>query len=469
MLRRKLIVINIVFAFVMLAIMAAGLVLLLFSLDRSDNGLVALQDLATVKSAMEEVGGDLKVGGNMDAKLRSAQSKFPEGFGLVLTDASGNVLGNTGLAQGVDVVIAYKAPKHPDKLCGTIVDGVVIVSQSFGNYTLHAVKGDGSVIRTLNQSFIIYLSVILVSLLVIFIGSIVVEVQVIFPRLKKLKEAMDEVYNGNYEQTLRLAPGKTKRRDEITALLVDFDMLRRKLRDATLAKEAADRERGVVVSGISHDLRTPLTVIKTHSKGLLDGVAQRVGREDEYINTIYSTALEMEGMVAKLADFAKTERHEVMYSFVVRDIGEHIQTFVAKHYIAYAARGLDLKCKVPKSKKLWVNIDKDQFNRVWQNLCDNSLKYKVKEEAHVLISAELVDDSVVIRVADDGPGIAEYEVEYIFESYYRGDASRTNPTDGSGLGLSIVKNCVLAHNGQIQAYNDNGLTIEITLPYRRKK
>ena len=187
------------------------------------------------------------------------------------------------------------------------------------------------------------------------------------------------------------------------------------------------------------------------------------------VSAIYSTAVEMENLVAKLADFTKVETHEITYSFVVRDICELIQGFVDKYHIAYAARGLTLQCKLPKNKKLWVNIDKDQFNRVWQNLCDNSLKYKVKEEANVLISAELIENSVVIRVADDGPGIAEYEVEYIFESYYRGDASRTNPTDGSGLGLSIVKNCVTAHNGQIQAYNDNGLTIEIILPYRRKK
>lgn len=461
MLRRRLIVINIVFALVMLAITGVGMVLLIRSMDQDVVNMVDIDDLTAVVNAMDNT--------PMSAlyDCEKAARDFPPDFHLLWVDAEGNVLGDSGLDPKAREVVLYKGPRQPTKICGTIFYGIVIVSKTYGTTTLYAVDERYSTISALQRSVTIYIIVVLGALLLIFVGSIVVEIHAIFPRLNRLREAMDQVYNGNYEQTLQLPKGK--HRDEINTLLVDFDMLRRKLRDATLAKEAADRERGIVVSGISHDLRTPLTVIKTHSKGLLDGVAQRVGKEQEYIANIYSTALEMENLVAKLADFTKVETRQITYSFVTRDISEHIQSFVDKHYIAYAARGLNLKCKVPKNKKLWVNIDKDQFNRVWQNLCDNSLKYKDKEEAHVLISAELVDDKVFIRVADDGPGIAEYEVEYIFESYYRGDASRTNPTDGSGLGLAIVKNCVMAHNGEIRAYNDNGLTIEIILPYRRKK
>lgn len=468
MLRKKLIVINLVFALVLLAITAVGVFLLIRSIDNSDANLVDIEEMTAVKARLESINDGAFSGGNLGAKLKVAQNKFADmGYQLLLVDADGKTLANEGVAYDVALAVATRAPRLPDKTTATVYDGIVIVSRTFDGNTVHAVNDDDNILPVLRRNVGVYLGVMLVALLLVFVGSVVVEIQVIFPRLSKLKSAMDQVYNGNYEQTLRLRP--TKRRDEVTALLVDFDMLRRKLRDATMAKEAADRERGIVVSGISHDLRTPLTVIKTHAKGLLDGVAKRVGKEEEYINNIYSTALEMENLVAKLADFTKVETHEITYSFVVRDMCELIQTFVDKHYIAYAARGLRLKCKLPKNKKLWVNVDKDQFNRVWQNLCDNSLKYKVKEEAHVLITAELVEDNVVVRVADDGPGIADYEVEYVFESYYRGDASRTNPTDGSGLGLAIVKNCVTAHNGQIQAYNDNGLTIEIILPYRRKK
>ena len=467
MLKRKLLVINLVFVFVMLAIAFAGVFLLMRSVDMTNRSTVNAADMRTTVQAMAATSKEEVFEIVENPSVNPQNFGFPAGYDLLLVDKSGRPIGNTGLGDDVVHAIRRLDLNNPDDTTCTVYNGVVIVSRQLNDTTLHAVDDSNSRLHVLRRNVVIYMAVLLVALLVIFVGSLVVEIQVIFPRLRKLKEAMDQVYNGNYEQTLRVPP--VKRRDEITTLLVDFDMLRRKLRDATLAKEAADRERGIVVSGISHDLRTPLTVIKTHAKGLLDGVAKRVGKEQDYISTIYSTALDMENLVAKLADFTKVETHEITYSFVVRDICELIQTFVEKHYIAYSVRGLNLKCKLPRNKKLWVSIDKDQFNRVWQNLCDNSLKYKEKETANVLITAELVDDNVVVRVADDGPGIAEYEVDYIFESYYRGDASRTNPTDGSGLGLAIVKNCVTAHNGQIQAYNDNGLTIEIILPYRRKK
>lgn len=466
MLRRKLVIINLVFAFVMLAILVVGVFQLMNAIDKSARYEMEVDELQTVETTLSNLTFPELIKFKADAP-RPADYHMPEGYQLVVFDEFGNLWYNEGFEKDVILVMQRRAPVAPNDVTATMYSGVVIVSKTLDGYTVHAVNAEGSILADLRKIVLFYMGISMATLLLIFVGSIVVELQVIFPRLSKLREAMDQVYNGNYEQTIKLRPGA--KRDEITALLVDFDMLRRKLRDATLAKEAADRERGIVVSGISHDLRTPLTVIKTHAKGLLDGVAKRVGKEDEYISNIYSTALDMETLVAKLADFTKVETHEITYSFVVRDIGEHIQAFVDKHYIAYAARGLNLRCKLPKGKKLWVNIDKDQFNRVWQNLCDNSLKYKEKEEANVLISAELIDNNVVVRVADDGPGIAEYEVEYIFESYYRGDASRTNPTDGSGLGLAIVKNCVAAHNGQIQAYNDKGLTIEIILPYRRKK
>ena len=459
-------VINLVFALVMLTITIVGALIFLRAMDKSDAFTVDSDEMELVETRLATLNREdvyaLKRGDK-----KPADYGFPAGYELFVVDKNGNVFADTGLAPDVKEVVLRKAPANGEKILCTTYNGVVMISKSDAFSTIHAVNDDDSILSELRLHAYVYIGVLMVALLIIFVGSIVVELQVIFPRLNKLREAMDKVYNGDYEQSLRLPV--TRRRDEITTLLVEFDMLRRKLRDATLAKEAADRERGIVVSGISHDLRTPLTVIKTHAKGLLDGVAKRVGREEEYINNIYATALDMETLVAKLADFTKVETREITYSFVVRDVGELIQNFVEKHYIAYAARGLNLKCKLPRGKKLWVNIDKDQFNRVWQNLCDNSLKYKDKAEANVVISAELIENNVVIKVADDGPGIAEYEVEYIFESYYRGDASRTNPTDGSGLGLAIVKNCVTAHNGQIQAYNDHGLTIEIILPYRRKK
>lgn len=321
-------------------------------------------------------------------------------------------------------------------------------------------------LRAVHSNMLLYS--VLMTLLVVLscIIHIVAETSLVFPKLNKLDNAMRQIYIGNYDKTLSFNP---RHKDEITKLMVDLDMLRRKLDQAVREKNDFERERGIMISGISHDLRTPLTVIKSNAKGLMDGVPQRLGKTDKYIETIYNTASSMEGMIERLNSFSQAQTNEGVFSFADRDLGELLKDFVDKHYFPYAARGLVIKLRLPKNRRAVVSADKDQLYRVWHNIADNSLKYKSGEVGHLNISMDVKEDTAVILLADDGPGVADYEAEYIFESYYRGDPSRTDPIQGSGLGLSIVKRIVAAHHGQVSAYNNHGLTIQVILPLRRKK
>ena len=116
-----------------------------------------------------------------------------------------------------------------------------------------------------------------------------------------------------------------------------------------------------------------------------------------------------------------------------------------------------------------ADIDKDQFLRVVRNILDNSVKYKDKPEGEATIKVYSDGANAVLEIGDNGPGVSPHEINYIFESYYRGDPSRTNPTTGSGLGLSIVKTIITAHGGTVEAVNDGGLKIIIKIPQRRKR
>lgn len=177
----------------------------------------------------------------------------------------------------------------------------------------------------------------------------------------------------------------------------------------------------------------------------------------------------MNGLIDKLSAFAKMQSREVMYTFQEHDICDVVNDFIHRNYVQYSARGIRINGIVPQDKRLIANMDKVQFDRIFQNICDNSLKYKVVKTANMIIKVVDRGDTAEIYLSDDGPGINDFEAEYIFENYYRGDPSRTNPVSGSGLGLSIVKSVVVAHKGTVEAYNDNGLTIKITIPIRRRK
>lgn len=344
--------------------------------------------------------------------------------------------------------------------------GVFVTSMGLPSGWLVAVDTSKSQIINQKTYYAIYLSSVIVATIIMIVAITVSEMMIIMPRVKALNQSMKEVFRGNYENVLNVSP---KGKDELAVLGAEFDMLRKKLQTSEKEKEAYDRERGIMISGISHDLRTPLSVIQGYSKGIKDGVAKKIGKEDEYIEKIYTTALSMNELIDKLSAFAKMQSRDVMFTFVDQDLCDIVNEFIHKNYVQYSTRGIIINGIVPQGKRLIVNIDKVQFFRIFQNICDNSLKYKEKQTANMQLKVVDAGDVAEIYLIDDGPGINEFEADYIFESYYRGDPSRTNPVNGSGIGLSVVKNIVKAHKGEVIAYNDNGLTIKITIPIRRKK
>ena len=127
-----------------------------------------------------------------------------------------------------------------------------------------------------------------------------------------------------------------------------------------------------------------------------------------------------------------------------------------------------------------VLLDETEMKRVFRNLFENSVKYRTAEQSVIRLWSRRLEDSVEIGVSDDGPGVPEEEVSRIFESFYRGDRSRTKPGNGSGLGLAVAKRIVESHGGTIRAENGGenrkdgqegretahgrGLTIVICLP-----
>lgn len=285
----------------------------------------------------------------------------------------------------------------------------------------------------------------------------------IFPPLTALRGGLKQVAAGNYAYQLRGG-----NRDEIGAVIGDFELMRQKLADLERQKSEFDRQRGEIIAGISHDLKTPLTTVQGYTKGLLDGVAKTPEKTERYLRTIYETALTMNSLVNQLNEFSKMDIDTIEYSFRERDMVQLIADFAAIHVPIYATKGLVVTTDFPPVP-VEADIDKEQFLRVVRNILDNSVKYKDKPEGEAHIKVYSDGANAVLEIGDNGPGVSPHEINYIFESYYRGDPSRTNPTTGSGLGLSIVKTIITAHGGTVEAVNDGGLKIIIKIPQRRKR
>ena len=309
----------------------------------------------------------------------------------------------------------------------------------------------------------IALAVMIVACAIVVSLACYYQIYTIFPPLTVLQGGLKQIAAGNYDYQLR-----SDKRDEIGAVIGEFELMRRKLADLNKQKSEFDRQRGEIIAGISHDLKTPLTTIQGYTKVLMDGVANTPAKTERYLKTIYETALTMNALVNQLNDFSKLDIDTIEYSFRERDLVELIQDFAAINIPIYATKGLKIETDFSDTP-VEADIDKDQFLRVVRNILDNSVKYKDKPEGEAKIKVYSDGQNAVLEIGDNGPGVSPHEIEYIFESYYRGDPSRTNPTTGSGLGLSIVKTIITAHDGTVQAVNDNGLKIIIKIPQRRKR
>lgn len=284
--------------------------------------------------------------------------------------------------------------------------------------------------------------------------------QIVKP-LEELRHAAGEIRRGNLDYTIF-----TEMKDELGVACREFDQMRRQLKAARETQERYEKNRKELIVGISHDLSTPLTSVKGYTSGLLDGIAKTAEKKEHYLNMIYQTACNMEKLVESLFLFSKLDLGRVEFCLEAVQLQNYLADYVAENADRLLARGLRIVFQ-SHGANFQVRIDRMQFQRVVENLVENSLKYKRSEIGNLTISLKDEENGQLrLEFADDGVGVAVSELSKLFESFYRTDPARTNVSKGSGLGLAIVKQIITTMQGKIWAENgkSGGLTICILLP-----
>jgi len=209
-----------------------------------------------------------------------------------------------------------------------------------------------------------------------------------------------------------------------------------------------------MISDISHDLKTPITTIKGYVEGLLDGVATTKEMQGKYLNTILAKAKDLETLTDNLLIFSKLDLKRTSYSLENVNICDMIEEIIGEIEPELEANKAYISI-VNNSTKQVVNVDKYKFKRVVLNILNNSQNYRRNDTCNIEIAFENVMDSIVICFKDDGIGIDEENLPYIFSAFYRSDKARTN-TKNSGLGLSISKMIIEGLGGKIWAKSEFG-------------
>ena len=332
----------------------------------------------------------------------------------------------------------YTEEKHDlikgSKKAGTIVCG----------YFSSSLMTNGAVtfIMTLNKSFVISAIIALIFGLLL---SIMISNQLSKP-LVEITHTANEMRNGN----LQLRSDVNSSTKEIQDLSLSINYLAE-----TLNHQEIYRKR--MTSDMAHEIRTPLTVLKTHVEALIDGIWEP---STEIFESFYEEIERLNKLVDNLRDLSKLEESKLNLIKCKFNLSDEINKIILNFKPLFDKSNFNLMCEIDDN--INVIMDKDKLNQIMQNIIFNAYKY-LNTNGTVLVSLKSKHENAIIKVSDTGAGISEEDLPHIFERFYRSDSSRDTHTGGSGLGLTITKTLVEAHSGSISVNSKLGHGSEFTI------
>ncbi len=277
-----------------------------------------------------------------------------------------------------------------------------------------------------------------------------------------LQVATQNIKNGNLDFEVEV-----HNKDEIGELCKDFEEMRIRLKDNAEEKLRSEQQSKELISNISHDLKTPITAIKGYVEGLIDGVADTPEKQNKYLQTVYSKAIDMDHLINELSFYSKIDTNKIPYTFsrlnvvgYFEDCAEDLSRELEDEHIGFSYQNY-------VDDSVQMIADAEQIKRVINNIVGNSKKYSDKADTKIHMTIKDVGDFVQVEIEDNGKGIAAKDLPYIFDRFYRTDASRNSSKGGSGIGLSIVKKIMEDHGGKIWVTSKEGIGTVMYLVLRK--
>ena len=269
----------------------------------------------------------------------------------------------------------------------------------------------------------------------------------IISRLRQLNKAAENIRDGNLDFSI-----DTKGHDEISELSESFEAMRKRLQMNAQEKLDAEQEHRMLISNIAHDLKTPITAIKGYSEGILDGVADTPEKQERYLKTIYNKANEMNTLINELTLYSNIDTNKIPYNFHKLNVKDYFTDCMEELEMDLENQHMQLTFFNYVDEDTLMIADPEQLGRVIHNIIGNAIKYmRAEEPSFISMRIKDVGDFIQVEIEDNGKGISSKDLPYIFDRFYRADASRNSAAGGSGIGLSIVKKIIEDHGGKIWA------------------
>ena len=270
--------------------------------------------------------------------------------------------------------------------------------------------------------------------------------------IRPIVDALHQLAKGNLKASVEIN-GK----DEIAQVANDVNHLA-----ATLAETEDSRKKWL--ANISHELRTPIAVMRGELEAMIDGVRKV---DLDQIKSAHQETLHLQRLVEDLyqltsSDIGALSYHKTEFDFVdiLEDEVEHLEPL-----IEHAGHSLEFNNHIIRNKELWVYADSQRISQIIQNVVQNSIKY-TQAPGRIKITLNSHNEKILLNIEDSAPTVKTDELEKIFDHLYRAEQSRNRSTGGSGLGLAICKKIVEGHSGTLTAKHSDlgGVKMIFTIP-----
>lgn len=273
----------------------------------------------------------------------------------------------------------------------------------------------------------------------------------VFRPINKLNTAMQHIKDGNLDYML-----ENDGKGEIGDMYRNYEDMRLRLKESEEEKQENIQRNKEMIANISHDLKTPITAIKGYVEGIMDGVADTPEKMDKYIRTVYNKANDMDRLINELTTYSGVDNNRIQYNFHRINVEDYFGDCVEEVGLDLESKNIRLNYSNLADHNTIVIIDPEQMKKVINNIISNSVKYMDKPNGTIDIRILDEVDSIRVEIEDNGKGIAQKDLQRIFDRFYRTDASRNSAQGGSGIGLSIVKKIIEDHGGYIWATGKEG-------------
>ena len=327
-----------------------------------------------------------------------------------------------------------------------IMDRDVIVGAAFMSIDANYIFDD--INRFMEKLFIIFMMAFLVSIFISFLFA-----DIMSKPIEKLTDSVKTITLGKYDTKVEILGS-----DEIGELGKAFNIMTTKL-------SQVDERRKKFVSNVSHELRTPMTSMKIVSDTLLSAPSWDESVYREFMTDINSEIDRLNKIIDSLLYLVRVEKDDLELDYSMTYVNYLLEWVIKTINPIALKKEIELSLTAPN--KIELSLDQEKMQQCLLNIIGNAVKY-TPEGGKVWVELDESRDDIIIRVNDNGIGIPEKDLPFIFDRFYRVDEARARKTGGTGLGLAIVQQIVLLHQGTISVQSELGVGTQVTITLPKK-